>query len=242
MRAVVLAAGKGTRMKEITDSTPKPMVEVGGRPILWHLLRSLASAGVTEAAIIVGYMGERVRDYFGDGAEVGVSLTYFVQEVQDGTGRAAEPARGFLDGAPFFFTFGDILATTRAYAEMVEEFRRTPADLLMAVRSVERPENYGILETEGDRVVRIVEKPEPGTTESNLANGGIFIADPVIFDYTARLELSERGEYELTDAIRMMIDEERVVRVLRLDYWRDVGTPEDLEAAAHEIGEGGVLG
>lgn len=237
MRAVVLAAGKGTRMKEITESTPKPMIEVAGRPILWHLLEKLSEAGVTEAAVIVGYKGRRVRDYFGDGDEVGLTISYFEQEVQDGTGHAADPARGFLESAPFFFTFGDILAPSEAYPEMMRDFERAPADLLMAARAVDNPGSYGILETEGDRVVRIVEKPRPGETDSNLANGGIFIADPVIFEYTDRLELSERGEYELTDAIRMMIEDGRDVRAFRLDYWRDVGTPEDLEAAAREMGD-----
>lgn len=239
MKAVVLAAGKGTRMREVTDSVPKPMIEVGGRPILWHVLVALKSAGVTGAAIIVGYKAESVREYFGDGRELGIELEYFVQERQDGTGRAADPARHYLQGGPFFFSFGDILTEASAYAGMVESFHREPTDLLLAVRHVTDPSRFGSVRSEGGRVCEIVEKPAPGAAPSNWVNAGIFISRPVLFDYTARLTLSQRGEYEIPDAFRMMIADGRVVRAYELDaYWRDVGTPQDLEAADSEMGGG----
>lgn len=243
MKAVVLAAGKGTRMEEITDEIPKPMVEVGGRPMLWHVLSSLRAAGVTEAAVIVGYMGEAIRSYFRDDNEVGVRLIYFVQEVQDGTGRAADPARGFLGDGPFFHTFGDILAPVSVYKEMALGFADAPSDLIMAVRRVEDPHRGGAVYLEGDRVTAIVEKPEPGSSTTNWMNAGILIATRVLFDYTSRLVLSPRGEYELPDACRMMIDDGRDIRAFRLEgYWRDVGTPEDARAADRDMrdGRGGV--
>ncbi|MBD3368033.1 MAG: NTP transferase domain-containing protein [Candidatus Eisenbacteria bacterium] len=236
MKAVVLAAGKGTRMREITDSIPKPMVEVSGRPVLWHILTALRDAGVEEAAIIVGYMGEKIREYFGDGTGIGLRLAYFVQQVQDGTGRAAEPARDFVEDAPFFLTFGDILTKAAAYRAMAESFRSEPTDLLLAVRHVDDPHRFGVVELEGDHIRSIVEKPAPGTAPSNLVNAGILIAGPVLFDYTRRLEPSERGEYELPDAFRMMIEDGLSVRALDIrSYWRDIGTPEDLEAAGGEV-------
>ncbi|MFH1501553.1 MAG: nucleotidyltransferase family protein [Candidatus Eisenbacteria bacterium] len=242
MKAVVLAAGKGTRMREITDSIPKPMVEVGGRPILWHVLRALRSAGVTDAAVIVGYKAESIRSYFGGGEEVGLSLSYFVQEVQDGTGKAADPASRFLSDGPFFFSFGDILTDPSVYASMVQDFESVPTDLLLAVREVDDPGRFGAVGTEGDRITGIVEKPAAGRAPSNWVNAGMFISTPVLFDYTANLERSERGEYEIPDAFRMMIADGRVVRAHRVDAgWRDVGTPEDLEAAGSEV-SGGAAG
>lgn len=241
MRAVVLAAGKGTRMREITDTIPKPMVEVGGRPILWHVLRALRKAGVKDAAIIVGYMADSIRTYFGDGADVGVGLSYFVQEVQDGTGRAADPAREFLSIEPFFFSFGDILTDPSVYASMVDDFERVPTDLLLAVREVPDPGRFGAVGTEGDRITEIVEKPAPGRAPSNWVNAGMFISTPALFEYTARLKLSVRGEYEIPDALRMMIADGCIVRAHRLSAdWRDVGTPEDLEAAGNEAAGSGV--
>jgi dTDP-glucose pyrophosphorylase len=208
------------------------MVEVGGRPMLWHVLRALRDAGVAEAAVIVGYKPETIRSYFGNGNGVGVKLTYFTQEVQDGTGRAAEPAREFLSGGPFVFSFGDILTEPSEYARMAEVFDGEGADLLLAVRWVDDPYRFGVISIDGDVITRIVEKPAPGMAESNWVNAGIFITTPALFDYTARLAPSERGEYEITDAIRMMIADGRAVRAFRLSSpWRDVGTPEDLAAA-----------
>jgi NDP-sugar pyrophosphorylase family protein len=237
MKAVILAAGKGTRMGEITESIPKPMVEVGGRPLLWHLLTALSGAGVSEAAIIVGYMGDRVRSYFGDGADTGLRLSYFVQEVQDGTGKAADPARAFVGDAPFFLTYGDIVTEEAVYPAMVKDFERTPTDLLMAVRSVADTSRWGAVTVEEGRITGIVEKPPPGSCSTNWVNAGIFIVTPKLFIHTARLSLSPRGEYELTDAVRMMIESGCAVRAFGMEsYWRDVGTPEDLAAADREIG------
>jgi len=240
VKAVVLAAGKGTRMREITESIPKPMVEISGRPILWYILRALGAAGVEEAAVVVGYMGDRIREYFGDGSEVGVPVRYVEQKVQDGTGRAAEPAKKFLMDGPFFLTFGDILTEAAAYRAMTEAFASKPTDLLLAVRHVDDPHRFGVVELEEDRIRSIVEKPARGEAPSNLVNAGILIAAPVLFEYTARLEPSERGEYELPDAFRMMIADGLAVRAFDIRaYWRDIGTPEDLEAAGGDVVERG---
>ena len=236
MKAVVLAAGKGTRMLEATDSVPKPMLEIGGRPLLWHVLTALASAGVSGAAVIVGYKAESIRSYFGDGAELGIDLRYFVQERQDGTGKAADPARDYLSDGPFFFSFGDILTDASAYQAMARDFDAEPTDLLLAVRHVEDPSRFGAVRSEEGYIREIVEKPEAGEAPSNWVNAGIFISRPILFDYTAKLKLSPRGEYEIPDAMRMMIADGRVVRAYELDaYWRDVGTPEDLAAAGSGV-------
>jgi len=216
------------------------MVEVGGRPILWHLLSALAGAGVAEAAVVVGYKGDVIRDYFRDGADTGVRVTCFVQEVQDGTGKAADPAREFLKDGPFFLTYGDIVTDGEVYRGMAAEFGRTPTHLLMAVRSVPDPSRWGAVHIEDGHIVRVVEKPPPGTAGTNRVNAGIFVIDPVLFRYTARLTLSPRGEYELTDAVRLMIEDGLVVRPFEIDsHWRDVGTPTDLEAADREARERG---
>src|SRR5437588_6198005 len=109
MKAVILAAGKGTRMRELTNELPKPMLEVQGKPILEHILRGLAGVGIRDVFIVTGFRAEVVESYFGDGSRWGARIVYGRQTVQDGTGKAPELAREFIGGSPFLLTYGDIL-------------------------------------------------------------------------------------------------------------------------------------
>src|SRR5437879_5443490 len=122
MKAVILAAGKGTRMKELTNEAPKPMLRVKGKPILEHILRGVVEAGVQEVFIVTGFRAEVIEDYFGDGAGWSARIVYGRQEVQDGTGKAPELARGFVGSSPFILTYGDILAGPEIYARMIRRF------------------------------------------------------------------------------------------------------------------------
>lgn len=108
-KAVLLAAGKGTRMKDLTNELPKPMLEVRGKPILLHIVEGLRTAGVTDFCIIVGYRADVVRDFFGDGSKFGVRVSYATQVVQDGTGRVVELAKDFAGSDAFVLSYGDIL-------------------------------------------------------------------------------------------------------------------------------------
>ncbi|MGB8167170.1 MAG: nucleotidyltransferase family protein, partial [Chthoniobacteraceae bacterium] len=118
-KAVLLAAGKGTRMRELTNELPKPMIEVQGKPILLHIVEGLRAAGVTHFLIVVGYRADAVRDFFGDGAKFGVSVSYETQVVQDGTGRVVELARTFAGSDPFILSYGDILVDPANYQRLV---------------------------------------------------------------------------------------------------------------------------
>src|SRR5215475_7136651 len=116
MKAVILAAGKGTRMKELTNEVPKPMLKVQGKPILDHIITGLMSAGVKEFFIVTGYRAEVVESYFGDGSKWGVRIAYGRQVVQDGTGKAPELAKGFIGASPFLMTYGDILVMAKTFS------------------------------------------------------------------------------------------------------------------------------
>src|SRR6266704_895046 len=118
-KAVLLAAGKGTRMRELTDELPKPMIAVRGQPILRHIVDGLRAAGVTHFQIIVGWHAEVVQDYFRDGAQFGVSIEYATQVVQDGTGRVVELAKDFAGADPFLLSYGDILIAPENYRRLV---------------------------------------------------------------------------------------------------------------------------
>src|ERR1044072_1067007 len=122
MKAIILAAGKGTRMKELTAELPKPMLRVQGRPILEHIITGVKAAGIKEFFIVTGFRADVIEDYFGDGSKWGVKISYGRQLVQDGTGKAPEVAKGFVGPSPFILTYGDILVKPETYRQMIKRW------------------------------------------------------------------------------------------------------------------------
>ena len=228
-KAVLLAAGRGTRMRELTVDLPKPMIEVRGKPVLLHIMEGLRDAGVRELLIIVGYRADVVRNYFGNGSRANVAIQYATQTVQDGTGRVVELARDFAGNSPFLLGYGDILVDPRNY--------KTIADLgddAEAVISVTRSEDVrkggAVFLNERMELVDLREKTETTVDVSGAwYNAGLYAFRPSIFDFTARLQPSPRGEYELTDAIRELAMSGKKVQALELvGEWVDVRDPEIL--------------
>lgn len=230
MKGVILAAGKGTRMKDITKTIPKPMVVVQGKPMLEHIVTAIAAAGITEIGLVVGYKKEIVIDHFGDGSAFGVSITYIEQKVQDGTGAALHLAHEFAAGNDIFFTFGDIMTPVENYRGMIDLFQSSECDALLGLNTVEDPYRGAAVYLDDDNnIVKMIEKPPKGTSTTNLNNAGLMVLTSDIFSYTGRLPLSSRGEYELTDVFGMFREEGRPMKGYVLSgYWKDVGTPEDL--------------
>ncbi len=227
-QAVILAAGRGTRMRELTEDLPKPMIEVRGKPILEHIISGLARHGIERVLVVVGYRKDVVMEHFGDGSAFGVAVDYVTQEVQDGTGRVVDLGRDFTGDEGFVLSYGDILVPPESYAPMV---RPGDAAALLTVKFSGDVAKGGAVFVEGDRVTGLIEKPGPGEPTSPWYNAGIYTFAPVIYDYTARLELSPRGEYELTDAIAAMIADGLDLRAVELTGdWADVRDPEVLEA------------
>ncbi|MEY2545653.1 MAG: UDP-N-acetylglucosamine diphosphorylase / glucose-phosphate thymidylyltransferase [Verrucomicrobiota bacterium] len=221
-KAVLLAAGRGTRMRELTNELPKPMIVVRGQPVLRHIVDGLRAAGVKRFLVVVGYRADVVRHYFGDEVE------YVTQEVQDGTGRVVDLARSFAGDAPFVLSYGDILVDPRNYNSIVNL-----ADDVEAVVSVKRDEDVSkggaVFVNEQMEVVDLREKPLPNEPTSRWYNAGLYAFRPSIFEFTARLKPSPRGEYELTDAIREMAQSGKRVKALELTgEWADVRDPEIL--------------
>jgi len=232
LTALVLAAGRGTRMGALTASTPKPLLALQGRPILEHILRGLASAGVERAVVITGYLADAIESHFGAGEDIGIRLVYRRQAAASGTAKAVLLARDLIGDAPFVLSWGDILVEPGAYADLVADFRSRPCAALLGINEVDDPWRGAAVYTDGDTVTRVVEKPPPGTSTTRWNNAGVFVLSPVVFDYAERLEPSPRGEYELPQAFAAMIADGLPVRAHRiLGFWSDVGTPEDLDAA-----------
>ncbi len=226
-KAVLLAAGKGTRMKELTNEVPKPMLEVQGKPILLHIVEGLAAAGVNDFLIVVGYRADVVQAFFGDGSRFDVRVSYVTQTVQDGTGRVVELAKDFAAGAPFVLSYGDILIDAVNYQRMVE---LGTAEGLVSVKHNEGEIAKGgcVVVNEQFELTDLIEKPV-GKAPSPWYNAGVYSFRASIFDFTAKLKLSPRGEYELTDAIRDLAQSGKLVSVVQLTgRWADVRDPEVL--------------
>ena len=227
-KAVLLAAGRGTRMRELTADLPKPMIKVRGKPILLHIVEGLQTAGIKNFLIIVGYNGDTVRDYFGDGTCFGLQIKYATQIVQDGTGRVVELARDFVGQLPFVLSYGDILVDPHNYKSIVDL-----AEDVEAIISVKRGEDISkggaVFLNEQLELIDLREKSQPGELTSQWYNAGLYTFRPSIFEFTAKLRPSARGEYELTDAIRDLALSGKKVKAVELTgEWADVRDPEIL--------------
>jgi UDP-N-acetylglucosamine diphosphorylase / glucose-1-phosphate thymidylyltransferase / UDP-N-acetylgalactosamine diphosphorylase / glucosamine-1-phosphate N-acetyltransferase / galactosamine-1-phosphate N-acetyltransferase len=227
-KAVLLAAGRGTRMRELTNELPKPMIVVRGKPILQHIVEGLRAAGVTEFLLVVGYREEVVRQFFGDGGSLGVRIEYVKQVVQDGTGKVVELARSFVPSDPFVLSYGDILVEPANYRRLAALDDPTEA-IVSVIRSEDVSQGGAVFVNERFELIDLREKPQPNEPKSPWYNAGIYAFRPSIFDFTARLERSPRGEYELTDAIRALALSGKKVQAFELSgAWADVRDPEIL--------------
>jgi dTDP-glucose pyrophosphorylase len=227
-RAVLLAAGRGTRMKDLTNDLPKPMLEVRGKPILQHIVEGLRAAGIEQILIVVGYRADVVKDHFGDGRKFGVRVEYTTQIVQDGTGRVVELAKDFTADSAFVLSYGDILIDPANYHRLVE---LGDAESIITVKHNpgEIAKGGAVFVNERFEMTDLREKPGPGEPTSPWYNAGVYTFRPSIYEFTARLEKSPRGEYELTDAIRQLALSGRKVQAFELaGDWADVRDPEVL--------------
>jgi UDP-N-acetylglucosamine diphosphorylase / glucose-1-phosphate thymidylyltransferase / UDP-N-acetylgalactosamine diphosphorylase / glucosamine-1-phosphate N-acetyltransferase / galactosamine-1-phosphate N-acetyltransferase len=228
-RAVVLAAGKGTRMGSITEQTPKPMLPIHGKPMLEHILERLATAGIERFFMVVGFHHELIENHFRDWP---LPIDFRLQDPVDGTGSAARLAKNFVNEQPFLLTYADILCDAAEYSRCSEVLERNSATAaVLAVKAVDDPwQGAAVYEQEG-RIREIIEKPPKGASKTNWNSAGFYGFRPVLFDYLERLKPSARNEYELTTALDMMLADGLELRISPIaGDWRDVGRPEDLSA------------
>ncbi|MBV9617805.1 MAG: NTP transferase domain-containing protein [Verrucomicrobia bacterium] len=232
-KAVLLAAGRGTRMREMTADLPKPMLEVRGKPVLQYIVEGLRDAGVAHFLIVVGYRADAVQNFFGDGSRYRIEIQYTTQTVQDGTGRVIELAKNFVGLTPFVLGYGDILVAPENYKSIVDLPEDTEM-LLSVTRGEDVTKGGAVFLNDQMDVVDLREKPKPGEPMSPWYNAGLYAFRPSIFDFTAKLKPSPRGEYELTDAIRELAQSAevragRAVKALKLTgAWADVRDPDIL--------------
>jgi glucose-1-phosphate thymidylyltransferase long form len=234
MKAVVLAAGKGTRLRPLTDEKPKGMVEIDGKPILTRCFEQLVELGADELLVVVGYKKEVIIDYYGDEFE-GTPITYAHQRDQSGLAHALLTVEEHIDD-DFMLMLGDNVFDANL-ADVVRRQHEDRADAAFLVEEVpwEEANRYGVCETNKyGEIIEVVEKPEE--PPSNLVMTGFYTFTPAIFHACHLTQPSNRGEYEISEAIDLLIRSGRTIDAIRIDGWRiDVGYPEDRDEAERRI-------
>ncbi len=226
MKALILAGGKGTRLRPITFSMAKQLVPVANKPVLFYGLEAIAEAGIHEVGIIVGDTASEIEHAVGDGSQWGVQVTYIPQPEPLGLAHAVLTAEPYLGTTPFVMYLGDNLVTS-GVRPLVEAFQERSPNALILLAEVPNPQEFGVAELEGERVVRLIEKPK--NPPSNLALVGVYLFDHHIFEAARAIQPSWRGELEITDAIQYLIDKGYRVESRQITgWWKDTGNLEAL--------------
>jgi|APSaa5957512622_1039677.scaffolds.fasta_scaffold80609_2 dTDP-glucose pyrophosphorylase len=219
MKAVILAAGKGTRLLPLTENIPKVLVEVNGKPFLSYVIDNLKKAGITELGIIVGFKKEKIVRFL---KENNIQATLIEQKEQLGTGHAVLQAKEFCGNDNFLALGGDNLFSVKDLLSVKNDDNLC----YLLGKEVEEWKKYGVLVVEDGKLLKIIEKPQDFV--GRLINAGLYKFPPGIWGALDKMELSARGEYELTDAISLLAKEGKV-KVLKLqDYWLDLGCKGDI--------------
>jgi len=227
MKGVVLHGGAGTRLRPLTHTGPKQLIPIANKPMSLYAIEALKEADITDIGIVLGSLApERVKEYYGDGSEFGVRVTYIDQGEPRGIAHAVGLTEYFVGDEPFVVFLADNILKG-GIQEMVDEFEKSGAAAEIALCHVRNPQSFGIADVKNGKIVRLVEKPKD--PPSDLALIGIYLFRKQVFDAIRRLKPSWRNELEITDAIQMLLDDGLDVRHrLVKGWWKDTGRPEDV--------------
>jgi glucose-1-phosphate thymidylyltransferase len=226
MKALILSGGKGTRLRPITFTSAKQLVPVANKPILFYGIEAIRDAGIRDVGIVVGDTHEEIRSAVGDGSRWGIRVSYIRQEAPLGLAHAVKVSRDYLGDDPFVMFLGDNLIKD-GITPLVREFERDRPNCQILLAHVKNPQEFGVAELDGQRVVRLQEKPQVPPTD--LALVGVYMFDPTVFEAVGAIRPSARNELEITDAIQYLIDTRRDVRChVITGWWKDTGKLEDM--------------
>lgn len=217
-KVLILAGGEGVKFRPLTYELPKALVPVAGKPLLEHTLESLREQGFTDIYISIGHLGDKIRDYFGDGKRLGIKITYLDQKKKGGTAQPLLEAQDYFRDEPFLVIYGDVL-TKLNYLDILDFHNSHRGIVTMALASVEKPSMWGVASIQGNRIVDFIEKPKE-RTKSHLINAGIYILSPEAFKYIA----AGAGRLE-KDLFPRLADEGKLNAYPFEGEWYDVSTP-----------------
>lgn len=237
MKALVLSGGAGTRLRPITYTSPKQLVPIANKPVLFYGLEAIADAGITDVGIIVGETGEDIREAVGDGSKFGISVTYIQQEAPLGLAHAVLIADDFLGDDDFVMYLGDNFIVG-GITGLVEEFRAERPDARILLTRVPDPKQFGVAELDdGGRVIALEEKP--AQPKSDLALVGVYLFSRAVHEAVRAISPSWRDELEITHAIQWLIDNGKDVRSTVISgYWKDTGNVADMLEVNRTVLEG----
>jgi len=227
MKGLLLAGGQGTRLRPLTHTGNKHTIPIANKPMVLYALENLVNAGIKEVNVIIGPLKEGIMNIIGDGSAYGIRVNYIEQPEALGLAHAVMISEKYLKDEPFVMHLGDNLLRD-GVTEFVKRFEETNADAVIGVTKVKDPRHYGVVVLdERGKPIKLIEKPkEP---PSDLALVGVYVFSPVVFNYVKKLKPSWRNEYEITDAIQLMVNDGRKVEVVEVKgWWKDTGKPDDL--------------
>ncbi len=234
MKGIILHGGHGTRLRPLTHTGPKQLLPIANKPMSEYCLDSLKQAGITDIAVIIGGLGSnKVEEYYGNGKDFGVKLSYIKQDSPKGIAHAVRLCKDFIGKEKFIVFLGDNIIQ-KNIQEYVNDFKNSDDAASILLCEVDNPSQFGIAEIKNEKIIKLVEKPKNPST--NLAVTGIYFLTPLIFDLIDKLKPSWRNEFEIVDALQMLLDINEKVRYYMItDFWKDTGTPNDILQANKTI-------
>ena len=227
MRGIIPAAGEGKRLKPYTNAVPKELMLIGNKPIIEYIIEGLKIAGIDEIVIVLSKGKYAIIDYLGSGEALGVDLTYVIQDKKEGLAKAIECAKHLINES-FVVVNGDNFFKPKNIIENLISFHfEHKADATVGAFKTKEVTRHGIMKVEGNEVIDIIEKPKPELAPSNFGDAGIHVFEPVIFDAIKKIKPGIDNEYQLTDAIKKLIEMGRKVIFKEMSMHIDVGTMED---------------
>lgn len=233
MKGLIPAAGRGTRLEPITLAIPKELLMVGDKAIIEYVIDAMKLVGITEITVVVGWRKHAILDYLGSGERLGVKLTYVVQDKRDGLAKAVLAGSHIIGNEPFLVVLGDNFFYPKTFLKDILAFHQDEkADVTVGVSEVDDVTRHGIVKIEGKEVVDLVEKPSIDKAPSNLGCIGVYVFQPAIFEAIRKTNPGVKNEYQLTDSIKIMVDDGHSVLFKKISGQHiDVGTLDDLKKA-----------